>query len=89
MTYVSEFQKRVLHMLVDLRERMSDVDRRYEPADSARLVRRVCNLDEFYQLEETLLDECQRSTMVGEYFTRPAHIHLSYRIFMKFSYYGL
>ena len=51
-----EFQKRILLLLTELRERLQDVGQKYEPEDSTFHIDRTTTEQEFLEFEDSLKD---------------------------------
>ena len=63
----SEFQRKVLFLLADIRAKLCEVGRNYEPADSQFHLDTMENLEEFMAVEEQLKEAEKRQLMVSNY----------------------
>ncbi len=63
----SEFQKRVLYLLADMRAKLSEAGRFYEPPHSQFHLELIDSVDQLQQLNRQLTSEEKRKLMVGYY----------------------
>jgi hypothetical protein len=62
--FITGFQKRVLHLLTEIRDSLQQVGKTFEPADSAFHLEQLKTKEEFCKMEEHLRDVEKKNMVV-------------------------
>ena len=63
----SEFQKRVLHLLTEIRNTLQQVGKKYEPVDSEFQIEQITDIGQLGEVEDSLTTEESRKLMVSNF----------------------
>ena len=63
----SEFQKRVLHLLTEIRNTLQQVGKKYEPVDSEFQIEQIRDIGQLGEVEDSLTTEESRKLMVSNF----------------------